>query len=1291
MSWSTAVANKNGLCVDRLLSRLPKCMSVRQVPPEPPHHLVYPVHVTGGGTSQSVTSMLSATSVVTAPPAVSSRSAQTNVSHSRPPVSASRNKRPRTSVDNGQASVESPSLSQRSSISVQEVLRRVRQESSAPVSTAPRLTQLLNTPVTDTATSSASPDRASTTILNQLLETGASSEAAVPPSALSQLLDTPASAGGQEETITLYRSQDTVSVPHVLPPRPPHLPEVKQVVIPAVLQQQQQQQMSSLLPQASDGQPPVSPSSVSPNTPQQQQQPQGVRCGSGDSPQVGSQLSQILSRPLDSSRHMKSSRQLASLLTSGVTSSRRVSAPSCVSAASQTSSDISASDEGLVGRIADYLMRSSGVTTASTATTTTTTAVTVGSGCVASSSSTCTVMTPARDTNTASQQLLMTTRPVVSQSVAMLTSRPAAVSSAASQSVTVVTSRPSVTTCSATVVSASQPVLHAGQVLVLNNQQKVLPQNIMLHGQQYTLVTRNSQMIYLPSRLMQVQPQQQQVAKSVRAASSSSDNGATGGSVAGFSHQCQPQQQQQSVSSGGVVSSTTLEQLREFESVLEAVSTRGATPVGSNSAGGAELDNLVGVELLSMTRTNSVTTSTATTSTSVSHLDVKVSSGCSPAANSTVVTSTAVSASSSASPRVRHVRHASTSISQPLTGATAAISSHKLSTQRVTGASLPVHSPTAFKTKPLMSGSLVKTSPVKQELEDDETRQRIAAILQQYQQDLACNPTPTPAPRNRKNPPVYTSRGGGGGAGSTTVSGSSTTATLDSVKNKKKCSPIKRNESTGGETSGSVSESASPAGNDVSPSLERSGSDTSVSTQTVAPQAASATNQPFRTLRVVRLVTPPSHQLPPSVPTATNTSTTPTTTVLESGDSLLPPFHTLAPSESAPGTPPSGWPCAVKQPLEEQLFPGLMKEEPVDDLASPPAALSSDSPAPTTAAVSGSVKLEDSSPLPVPPNGETSTDNVAEDVHIQQASFFTEQLQSCLSTGRQLSPQQHRLSAELPASHQFLLDAGPGSDSLASAGSEGSGPPTPLLSQSSVHVITGVVSATTGVMADQSSAEPPTDIDPLIYHVRVDCPGPDSWPPCCDGSVCLLDRLGAMCFQLQSSAGKQEKTVDRRAALSEKRKKAGMCTSSCDSGLDLTTVSAVSGDFPTSRPRRKRARISALRSYRHRSRRCVYSSSDQEDGEDTYSLLRRKRSCKPRAESKVDFSDEERMDIQTSSNFTCSSHQQTTSTSPAPLTPHHQRQGGARRQTGASRPRRRHNGTFCTNPYCYCKNKRRQR
>ncbi|KAF0314318.1 hypothetical protein FJT64_015198 [Amphibalanus amphitrite] len=305
------------------------------------------------------------------------------------------------------------------------------------------------------------------------------------------------------------------------------------------------------------------------------------------------------------------------------------------------------------------------------------------------------------------------------------------------------------------------------------------------------------------------------------------------------------------------VSSTTLEQLREFESVLEAVSTR-AEATGSGHEAALELETLVASDLLGITPESSPAPASSSGGSQFVYPPAVPEPGPPDDESSRGSSSSSYLVGQPAAAAAPLVTPSYTPDASPSLPSVASTSSGVSGSPLV---SKPKPKPlpqklktavTAQKPKPLVTPTLVKPSPVKQELEDDQTRQRIAAILQQYQQDLACNPTPTPAPRNRKNPPVYTSRGGGEGTS----------------KSKKK-SPNKKVETVVGSSSSSLTvEDDPPAKASTSPETE----------QTTVP------------VRVVRLVTSAGH---PHLLQTLSARPGQQPLIGQPPAALLPPFHTL--------------------------------------------------------------------------------------------------------------------------------------------------------------------------------------------------------------------------------------------------------------------------------------------------------------------------------------------------------------------------------------------------------------
>ncbi|XP_043219381.1 uncharacterized protein LOC122380359 [Amphibalanus amphitrite] len=1101
---------------------------------------------------------------------------------------------------------------------------------------------------------------------------------------LSRLLQTPLDgASGEQETITLYRSQDTSVSQTFIPSssltptlvatssggsggqtratparaptvvRHPQVPEVKQVVIPPALQQQaarlqQQQQaaaasqqasqLSRLLNQRLESPPPVSSAQdafsllLASSRPQQ---PPAVS---------SSQLSEILSRPLDTSvpRQVKT-RELASLLTSPSTSAAGSSAqqqqqqqqPASETATSSTvKTETTPTDEGLVGRIADYLMRPSPQPPEPPATPTPTTPTPAPTAAQAAAPAASAPSAPAATVVSATSAL-----PGIS-SLLKVSGSP--VSGAPQRAVA----------ATAAAGSAGPPAMQTGQVLVLNNQQK-LPQSILLHGQQYTLVKKDSQVIYVPTaRLIQAQQQQsaakqrqRQQQEQQRQQQQQEQQAAAAAAAA------PPQQPSRSVvaqpsgrntiqympsaaavaaapagASSPSVSSTTLEQLREFESVLEAVSTR-AEATGSGHEAALELETLVASDLLGITPESSPAPASSSGGSQFVYPPAVPEPGPPDDESSRGSSSSSYLVGQPAAAAAPLVTPSYTPDASPSLPSVASTSSGVSGSPLV---SKPKPKPlpqklktavTAQKPKPLVTPTLVKPSPVKQELEDDQTRQRIAAILQQYQQDLACNPTPTPAPRNRKNPPVYTSRGGGEGTSKskkkspnkkveTVVGSSSSSLTVeDDPPAKASTSPKPSSSQTADEFADQNSTETGLLA-DVSASAAAS----AAAAVTESPVAAPPTPQPaasplvslpqnYRTVRVVRLVTSAGH---PHLLQTLSARPGQQPLIGQPPAALLPPFHTLSAAETATGAAAAGltgWQtisaphtavvtaavaaaaaqsqqtAAVKQETQESAGTPQQQQQPVQQVQlqiqqplavqpSPQQEQQLSQPTHQEEEEKERKLTEDEQQMLVNVNVKLSdreeasesqqSENSNEDVRIPQASFFTEQLQSCLSTGEELSPQQQQQQQQQeeqqddeqqPQDEDDPGEAGTnGDDRLldccrpshdpdggGSAGSEGSGPPTPLLSQSSVHVITGVLSSGGGGAAAELRAYPPLPQGPAATSETLDDAPPGSLvygaapPPDADGFWAELEEepeLPELPLESRAAGGGAELAVE---------------------------------------------------------------------------------------------------------------------------------------------------------------------
>ncbi|XP_046406696.1 uncharacterized protein LOC124171566 isoform X2 [Ischnura elegans] len=225
------------------------------------------------------------------------------------------------------------------------------------------------------------------------------------------------------------------------------------------------------------------------------------------------------------------------------------------------------------------------------------------------------------------------------------------------------------------------------------------------------------------------------------------------------------------------VSSTTLEQLREFESVLEQVTNtsqmkerKSVLPQSENET----TNDLTQQLLLSQTSTPTNSTdfdSSNTPSTSFSRESFPSSPPTTSPKGSSVNFGSQTSGiqGSIASSRISSTTPVVvvTTYSQPVASPALSVTSQSSSSPNVTPASTPGKTPPKSSPKSSKSKSMKaaptttsKTTPVtkpqQKPQEDEETAQRIYAILDQYAEQLKNSPDliNKPAPRRRSNPPI---------------------------------------------------------------------------------------------------------------------------------------------------------------------------------------------------------------------------------------------------------------------------------------------------------------------------------------------------------------------------------------------------------------------------------------------------------------------------------------------------------------------------------------------------------
>ncbi|XP_071439268.1 platelet binding protein GspB-like isoform X2 [Hetaerina americana] len=223
------------------------------------------------------------------------------------------------------------------------------------------------------------------------------------------------------------------------------------------------------------------------------------------------------------------------------------------------------------------------------------------------------------------------------------------------------------------------------------------------------------------------------------------------------------------------VSSTTLEQLREFESVLEQVTNtsqmkerKSGLPQSENETA----NDLTQQLLLSQTSTPTNSTdfeSSNTPSTSFSRESFPSSPPTTPPKGSSANFGGQTSGMQGSTSRITSSTPVVvvTTYSQPVASPSLSVTSQSSSSPNVTptstpGKTPPKSSPKSSKSKSMKAAPTTtsKTTPVtkpqQKPQEDEETAQRIYAILDQYAEQLKNSPDliNKPAPRRRSNPPI---------------------------------------------------------------------------------------------------------------------------------------------------------------------------------------------------------------------------------------------------------------------------------------------------------------------------------------------------------------------------------------------------------------------------------------------------------------------------------------------------------------------------------------------------------